>query len=70
VIAHRLSTIRHADRIIVLENGRIADSGTHDELLTRLGTYRKLYELQFMDLDPKMGDEAAGVGVRSPQARS
>jgi hypothetical protein len=42
---------------VVLENGRIADSGTHEDLLTRLGTYRKLYELQFMDLEPKMNDE-------------
>jgi subfamily B ATP-binding cassette protein MsbA len=58
VIAHRLSTVRHADRIIVLESGRITDSGTHEELLTRLGTYRKLYELQFMDLEPKMTEEA------------
>lgn len=58
VIAHRLSTVRHADRIIVLENGRITDSGTHEELLSRLGTYRKLYELQFMDLEPKMTEEA------------
>jgi subfamily B ATP-binding cassette protein MsbA len=57
VIAHRLTTVRHADRIVVLENGRIADSGTHEDLLTRLGTYRKLYELQFMDLEPKMSDE-------------
>ena len=70
VIAHRLTTVRHANRIVVLEGGRISDSGTHEDLLTRLGTYRKLYELQFMDLDPKMGDEAAGVGIRSPQARS
>src|SRR5205807_465728 len=52
VIAHRLTTIRHADRIVVLEGGHITDSGTHEDLLTRLGTYRKLYELQFMDLDP------------------
>jgi len=51
VIAHRLTTIRRVDRIVVLENGRITDSGTHDDLLTRLGTYRKLYELQFMDLE-------------------
>ena len=57
VIAHRLTTVRHADRIVVLEGGRIADSGTHEDLLTRLGTYRKLYELQFMELDPKMVDE-------------
>src|SRR5690348_9435708 len=59
VIAHRLTTVRHADRIVVLENGRIADSGTHDDLLSRLGTYRKLYELQFMDLEPKMNEETA-----------
>lgn len=51
VIAHRLTTIRRVDRIVVLENGRISDSGTHDDLLTRLGTYRKLYELQFMNLE-------------------
>ena len=66
VIAHRLTTVRHADRIVVLEGGHITDSGTHEDLLTRLGTYRKLYELQFMDLDSKMGDEA-GVAAREPQ---
>jgi subfamily B ATP-binding cassette protein MsbA len=69
VIAHRLTTVRHADRIVVLEGGHISDSGTHEDLLTRLGTYRKLYELQFMDLDSKMGDEA-GVGARDPQAKN
>lgn len=45
VIAHRLSTIRHADRILVLHQGRLVDSGTHDELMQRDGTYRQLYEL-------------------------
>jgi ATP-binding cassette, subfamily B, bacterial MsbA len=64
VIAHRLTTVRHADRIVVLEGGHISDSGTHEDLLTRLGTYRKLYELQFMDLDSKIGDEPAGVTAR------
>jgi subfamily B ATP-binding cassette protein MsbA len=63
VIAHRLTTVRHADRIVVLEGGKITDSGTHEDLLTRLGTYRKLYELQFMDVDSKIGDEA-GVAAR------
>jgi ABC-type multidrug transport system fused ATPase/permease subunit len=46
VIAHRLSTIRNADRIVVLENGIVTDTGTHNELLEREnGLYRKLIEL-------------------------
>jgi subfamily B ATP-binding cassette protein MsbA len=51
VIAHRLSTVRRADRIVVLENGTIADVGAHDELMRKLGTYRRLYDLQFVDLE-------------------
>jgi ATP-binding cassette, subfamily B, bacterial MsbA len=47
VIAHRLSTVRRADRIVVIENGAIADIGSHEDLMTKLGTYRRLYELQF-----------------------
>ena len=63
VIAHRLSTVRRADRIIVLENGKIADQGSHEELLTRLGTYRRLYDLQFVDLDaPKQSATVEGGG--------
>lgn len=49
VIAHRLSTIRRADRIVVMERGRIKESGTHSELLEKGGIYRKLYELQFAE---------------------
>jgi subfamily B ATP-binding cassette protein MsbA len=52
VIAHRLSTVRRANRIVVLENGAITDIGTHEDLLGRLGTYRRLYDLQFVDLEP------------------
>jgi len=51
VIAHRLSTVRRADRIVVLEGGTISDIGAHDDLVKKLGTYRRLYDLQFVDLD-------------------
>jgi ATP-binding cassette, subfamily B, bacterial MsbA len=54
VIAHRLSTVRRADRIVVIENGAIADIGAHEDLMTKLGTYRRLYELQFADFEPKL----------------
>jgi len=51
VIAHRLSTVRRADRIVVLENGTIEDMGKHEDLMQRFGTYRRLYELQFLEAD-------------------
>ena len=49
VIAHRLSTVQHADRILVFEQGRIVEAGTHSELLARDGQYRRLHDLQFRD---------------------
>ncbi len=52
VIAHRLSTIRHADKIVVLHDGRIVESGSHAALLERGGYYSRLYELQFKTQEP------------------
>jgi ATP-binding cassette subfamily B protein len=49
VIAHRLSTIRHADRILVLDQGELLESGTHDELMDKKGMYYNLYQMQFLD---------------------
>jgi subfamily B ATP-binding cassette protein MsbA len=49
VIAHRLSTIRRADLIVVMEKGRIIQTGKHFELLEQDGRYKRLYELQFAD---------------------
>ena len=47
VIAHRLSTIKNAEKIIVLSEDGIEESGTHEELMARKGTYEKLYNMQF-----------------------
>ena len=67
VVAHRLSTVRRADRIVVVVRGEIVESGTHDELLARGAEYRKLYELQFRDVEALEG--GADVAADSVRAR-
>jgi subfamily B ATP-binding cassette protein MsbA len=63
VIAHRLSTVRRADRIAVMVSGRITELGTHDELLAKGGTYRRLYDLQFgEDFFAVVDDIGDGLG--------
>jgi ABC-type multidrug transport system fused ATPase/permease subunit len=62
VIAHRLATVQRADRIVVLEDGRIVEQGTHHQLLQRRGLYRELFELQFGITHPPV-DDRAGVAL-------
>jgi len=53
VIAHRLSTIKHANRILVMEDGKIVETGTHEQLLASSGLYQKYYDMQFIDIEDK-----------------
>ena len=70
VIAHRLSTVRNADKIVVMDKGRVVDEGTHDALLARGGLYADLYRLQFRDgkqvIDPNNLPVQADVSVAAP----
>ena len=59
VIAHRLSTVKRADLILVLDDGRIVQRGTHEELLEGDGLYREIYELQLKDQEEAAGQERA-----------
>jgi ATP-binding cassette subfamily B protein len=68
VIAHRLSTIRRADLILLIDQGKIAERGTHTELLARSGPYRRLYELQYRHAGPP--EHAPSPAVRTPVTAS
>jgi ATP-binding cassette subfamily B protein len=57
IISHRVSSVRHADKIIVMEDGSIAEEGTHEQLMQRNGIYRKLYDKQVSELQKKTGTD-------------
>jgi len=66
LISHRFSTVRHADRICVLENGRVIELGAHDELIAAGGRYRTMFEMQASRFDAERQGEEEGVALDAP----
>jgi len=64
IIAHRLSTVRNADRIIVLNEGRIVEEGTHDQLIEKKGLYARLYQMQFREPEEAIAQGARGANSK------
>jgi ABC-type multidrug transport system fused ATPase/permease subunit len=65
LISHRFSTVRHADRICVLEAGRVVELGTHEELMAKGGRYRTMFDLQAERFDATEDEEGATYDVLS-----
>jgi ABC-type multidrug transport system fused ATPase/permease subunit len=63
LISHRFSTVRHADRICVLEQGRVVELGTHDELMARNGRYRTMFDLQARRFSAEQDEEGTAYDV-------
>lgn len=63
IIAHRISSLKHADEILVLDNGSVVERGTHDELLENKGTYERIYQIQYQDRDVVMGQTERKEGA-------
>ena len=63
LISHRFSTVRHADRICVLEHGKVVELGTHDELMVQGGRYRTMFELQAQRFGATEDEEGAAYDV-------
>ena len=61
LISHRITTLMQADRILVLEDGRVSDLGTHAELIARPGVYRDIYEIQMQNDDRALVMEGGGM---------
>lgn len=61
LISHRITTLMQADRILVLENGQVSDIGTHEELISRPGIYREIYDIQMSSDDRRLIEEGGGA---------